>query len=156
MSDATDLWTLVKTEYATAGLLTLTNVRDPGASAIDDTVGEAAAQAVIDLWPRYAQEAYDSTDGAHKQVAKEGVIAILYRRGGTSTQIARVKYEDVFSPDGMIAEVRKTGPRSHQVVSTNSGLQHRREDHNGRKKRPWADNVSMPTGWLPRGNSVED
>ena len=100
---ATALWAAVVVSYDADGLITLSNIRDRSATTIDTTAGEDAAQGVIDLWPVYAQETYDASDSTHVEVAKQAVIALLWRRGGSSTTIAEVKWDEIFSPEGLIA-----------------------------------------------------
>ncbi len=153
---ATAIWTAVKASYETTGLVQLTNPRERAASTIDDTVGENAAQAVIDLWPSFAQEAFDSSDSAHLEAAKQGTIAVLWRRGGTATNIARVKWDEVFSPDGLIARIRRTGPRGRQGPVTNSGVTQRAENADGSNVRGWSDRESLPSGILPNRTTATD
>ena len=50
MSSATALWAATRATYASDGLLQLTNPNNRKATAINDTVGEQAAQRVINLW----------------------------------------------------------------------------------------------------------
>ena len=146
---AAALWVAVKASYEETGLVTLTNIRDRSAVSINDTVGEDAAQAVIDLWPAYAQEDYDANDALHVECAKQGVLAMLWRRGGTSTTIAEVKWSEVFSPDGLISRVRRTGARGHEGPVSNSGVSQATELDAGRQVRGWADRESLPSGILP-------
>jgi len=153
---ATALWTAVVASYPANGLISLTNIDDAAATTINTTFGENAAQAVIDLWPIYAQEAYDSSDATHVEVAKEGVIAMLWRRGGTSNTIAEVKWDSVFSPDGLISRVRRTGSRGHGSPSSNSGVSTKSELSNGRAVRGWADRDSLPPGYMPRRVLADD
>lgn len=156
---ASALWTAVKAAYDADGLITLTNIRDRAQTAVDDTVGQSAAQEVIDLWPLYAQEDYDPTDGQHVRVAEHGVIAVLWRRGGSSTSIEQVKWDEVFSPEGMVAKVRRTGPRGRQGPSTNSEVQQRSGlTSSGQKVRGWSDPDSLPGGrsFLPQRRIAED
>ena len=149
MTDATDLWAAVEARYDANGLLTLTNIRDRSATSVDDTVGETAAQNVIDLWPAYAQAAYDSSDNAHVEAACQGVIAMLWRRGGSATQIANVKWDTVFSSDGVIARITRTGARGRQAPVTNSGVSQNAETRQGRTVRGWSDRDALPQGLLP-------
>lgn len=143
------LWIEVKKSYDEQGLIELTGVRDPAQTSISDARGERACQSVINMWPMYAQETYDSTDSLHVEVAKEAVIAMLYRRGGTSQTIANTKWENVFGEGGLISMLRKTNARSRQAPSTNSGLTHKRENATGGNKRPWASAEALPDGILP-------
>lgn len=149
---AAALWAAVVVSYDADGLISLTNINDNAATAIDTTIGEDAAQDVIDYWPIYAQEEYDSTDSTHVAVGKMAVIAVLWRRGGTSTTIEQVKWDEIFSSDGMIAKVRRTGPRARQKPKSNSGVSQRSELSNGRRVRDWADPDALPLGrtYLPR------
>lgn len=150
---ASTIWTAVKTSYETNGLITLTNLRDRSATAIDDTAGEDAAQEVIDLWPVYAQEAYDATDAAHLAVAKQATIAVLWRRGGSSTSIAEVKWNEVFSSEGLLAKVRGTGARARSGPKSNSDVSTTRDS---RRYRGWADRDAYPTGFLPNRSTSNE
>ncbi len=75
--------------------------RDNGATAVDATYGATAAQEVIDLFPIYGQVDYDATNSQHVTVGRRGVIAVLYERGGTSSTIAEVEWNQVFGDDGI-------------------------------------------------------
>lgn len=151
------LWEAVKADYDVDGLITLTNVRDRAATLIDDDVGKNAAEAVVNLWPVYAQDAYDATDAAQVEVAEMAVIAVLWRRGGSATTIEQVKWDTVFSADGMIARVRRTGARGHGTPSTNSGVRQRAETApGGQAIRGWSDRDSLPPGYLPNRLRAED
>ena len=150
MSDATDLWAAVVVSYDAAGLTSLSNINDRSATTVNTARGEDAATAVLALWPSCAQVAYDGTDALHLEAAKQGVIAILQRRGGGSTSIARVKWDDVFAPgDGLIAKIRNTGPRGRQVMQTNSGVASQTETVDGRRVLGWSDRATMPRGIFP-------
>lgn len=156
MTDATELWTAVVADYDADGLITLTNIRDRSATSVDTTVGQTAAQAVINLWPAYAQEAYDSTDALHVEVAEMAVIAMLWRRGGTSSTIAKVEWDEVFGADGLIARVRRTNARARSSPQSNSGVTQKAETINGRNVRGWSDRESLPNGIAPRRVTAED
>lgn len=156
MSDATDLWTAVVTSYDADGLIELTNVRDRTATTVDTTAGQDAATSVLALWPAYAQVVYDGTNALHVEAAKQGVIAMLWRRGGSATTIEQVKWDEVFGTDGIITRVRRTGPRGHRVGSSNSGVTSSRETINGQRVRGWSDKDSLPSGYLPRRQIAED
>jgi hypothetical protein len=157
MTDAPDLWTAVVDAYDDNGLISLTNIRDRSATSINTSVGQTAAQAVIDLWPAYAQEAYDSTSALHVEVAIMGVIAILWRRGGSAASIARVRWDEVFSEEGLVAKVRGTGARAHPAPNTNSGVTQKAErTSSGQRYRGWSDRESLPRGIMPRRTVAED
>lgn len=153
---ATALWAAVVADYDTDGLISLTNIRDRSATTIDTAVGEAAAQAVINLWPIYAQVDYDPSNAVHVEVAELGVIAMLWRRGGSSSAIEQVKWEEVWGDDGMVTRLRRTGPRGRQRPSSNSGVQQAPErDASGRAVRGWSDLQSLPPNYMPLRRSVE-
>lgn len=155
---AATLWTAVKADYDSDGLITLTNIRDRSASTIDDTVGQAAAQAVINLWPVYAQETYDSADAAQVEVAEMGVIAMLWRRGGSAATIAKVEWDSVFASDGLVSKVKRTGARARSQPSSNSGVSQKSElTASGGQVRGWSDRDSLPPSYLPiRRTANED
>jgi len=158
MADKDTLWTAVKARYAADGLIPLTNILDRSSVAIDDAVGTEAANGTINLWPAYAQVAFDVADQLHIEAAALGTIAFLFRRGGTSSSIEQVKWDTVFSADGVIAKVKRTGPRGRPAPSTNSGVSQKSELlANGQRARPWADWASLPHGIRPqRRSSVDD
>lgn len=147
---AAALWTATKARYDVDGLVVLTNIRDRNATTIDDAVGTAAAQSVIDLWPVYAETEYDATSTTHVEVAVMGVIAMLWRRGGSATSIEQVQWGEVFGSEGMIARVRKTGPRGRRGPASNSGVQASSELDSGRTVLGWSDRDALPRGILPR------
>ncbi len=149
MAAAADLWTAVKADYDPDGLITLTNIRDRSVTAIDDANGTAAAQAVIDLWPIFAQAEYDPTDNADLQVAEMGVIAMLWRRGGASSVIEQVKWDEVFGSSGLLLKLRDTRARARIVPQSNSGVSQAPErDAGGHNVRGWSDRESLPVGVL--------
>jgi len=157
MTDATDLWTAVVSSYDSDGLITLTNIRDRSATTVNTSVGQDAAQGVINLWSMYAQEDYDGTDAQVVEVAKRGVIAMLWERGGSSASIAKVEWEEVFSSEGLIAKIRRTGPRGRQGPKSNSGVAQRTElTTGGQRIRPWSGRDSTPFGIMPRRIVAED
>ena len=154
---AAALWAAVKVDYDTDGLVTLTNIRNRAATTINDTVGEAAAQAVINLWPAYAQTAYDAANLLHVEVGEMAVIAVLWRRGGSSSTIEQVKWDEVFGDDGMLAKIRRTGPRGRMAPASNSGVEQAPEqDAAGGPVRGWSDRESMPTNYLSLRRSASD
>jgi hypothetical protein len=156
MTAAADLWTAVKASYDSAGLLTLTNIRNRAAVAINDTAGTSASQAVIDLWPIYAQAAYDPLSATNIELGKLGVIAVLWRRGGTSSTIEQVKWDEVFGQSGAIANLRRTGARGHAEPKTNSGaLRSPDLTADGRPVLPWSDRRSMPPNFLPTSKPAD-
>jgi len=157
MTDAADLWTAVVASYNADGLLQLTNIRNRAATSIDTAVGQSAAQGVIDVWPVYAQSAYDATNATHVEVAKRGVIAMLWSRGGTASQIAKIEWGEVFGDEGMISKVRRTGARGRRGPSSNSGVRQKTErTESGGLVRGWSDDDALPSNWLPTRRSADD
>ncbi|MCP4794032.1 MAG: hypothetical protein GY882_11995 [Actinomycetia bacterium] len=156
---ASALWTDVVANYESEGLINLTNPRDNGATAVVTAYGESAAQEVIDLFPIYGQVDYDATNSQHVTVGRRGVIAVLYERGGTSSTIAEVEWNQVFGDDGLITKLKRTSARARQGPNTNSGVRQKSElTSTGRRVRGWSDVDSLPLGrrWLPRRTIAED
>lgn len=151
--DATDvstLWSAVQSRYVTSILARLTNVEAPEATSINSTVGQSACTTVLGLWPAYAQIDFDRTNDLHIEVAVSGVIAELWRRGGSASSAAKVEWEQVWGSGGMVEQLRRTDPRSHRAPQTNSGVQQTAEDRYGRKIMGWSDIDALPHGVLPR------
>lgn len=156
MTAASDLWASVVAAYDAGGLVTLTNIRDRAATTINTTAGEAAAQEVIDLWDIYAQAAYDEADAKHLAVARQAVVAMLWRRGGTASAIEQVKWEEVFGDDGLLSKIKRTGSRSRSSPTSNSGVKASSElDASGRQQRPWSDPGAVPRGMMPSTRPVD-
>lgn len=156
MTDASDLWAAVVASYDIDGLITLTNIRVTDQDGVNTTVGESAAQAVIDLWPVYAEEDYAASNATHVEIGKEGVIAVLWRRGGSATSIAEVKWTEVFGDSGMISRVMKTGPRGRQGPSSNSGVSQKSETVNGRSIKGWSDRDASGADFMTASRKLAD
>lgn len=156
---AASLWASVTSNYEDNGLVTLTNPRDPAATLVDDDYGLSAAQEVIDLFPMYAQVEFDEDDSRHITVGRQGVIAVLFRRGGTSSTIAEVKWKEVFGDEGLLVKLKRTTARARQGPSSNSGVKQKSElSSTGGKVRGWSDVASLPggRGYMPRQTYAED
>jgi hypothetical protein len=154
---AADLWSAVVSSYPEQGLIELTNQNDRGAVAIKTSAGENAAQAVINLWPVYAQEDYDATNSTHVEVAKLGVIAVLNRRGGTSTSVEQITWEEVFGPDGAVHRLKRTRARGRAVPVIGGNTERSREGtSDGRPRKPWSDPRSLPSGLTPDIQTADD
>lgn len=146
---ATLLWASVVAAYPTSDLVSLTNPRNTQGTGVDTAWGEAAAQETIDLFPVYAQVAFDANDPQHMAVGRHATIAVLYSRGGTAQSGARMKWEDVFSDSGLLGRLRKTSARGHASPQTNSQVQTASEAQGGAPVKPWAGRESLPGGLLP-------
>lgn len=153
---ASALWAAVVVSYDSTQLMELTNINSRAATGVDTLAGEDAAQQVIDLWPAYVQAVYDADDALHVAVGKRAVIAVLWERGGTATNIAKIEWDEVFT-DSMLERIKRTGPRGRQGPSSNSGVTQSSElRSDGTKPRPWADPRSLPGGILPSSSSSSD
>jgi len=144
---ASALWAAVVDGYESTGLVQLTNPRDRSATTVDTTYGEKIAQSVIDIFAAYTQVAYDSSDALHVEVGMAGCIAMLWRRGGTAVNIAKIEWGEVFGPDGMVQMVKRTDPRGHEGPSTNSGLTQEAENAEGGTYVPWSSPRALPGGY---------
>lgn len=142
------VWATVKARYPSDALVTLTNRTETGGDAIDDDVGEAAATSFLSLWPAYAQVEFDETNSLHLEAATFGVIAVLWRRGGTALETAKVEWDDVFGAEGILAKIKRTDPRSHRGPASNSDVA-RRIDTGG-PYVGWSDRAAHPDGTFPR------
>ena len=141
------LWTYVTSIYDSDGLVTLTNIRDRTATTVSDSVGTAASQSVIYLWPAYAQTEFDETDGLHLEVGAVAVISVLWRRGGASSAIEEVKWDQVWGPEGMIQKVRRTDARARAQPKSNSGTKTSKESGT---QFGWSDLRSLPANYMPK------
>jgi hypothetical protein len=159
MTEATDLWDSVVANYPAEGILSLTNVRAPEATAIDATYGATAAQEAIDSFPLYAQIVFAPADAQHVLVGRRAVIAILFERGGTSSEIAKVEYDEVYGDGGLMEKLQRTGARGRSIGQSNSGVRQRSElTSNGKRVLGWSDADALPGGrrYLPRRIIAED
>jgi hypothetical protein len=150
LTDAALLWQATRDAYSAAGLVTLTNITARSETSINDDAGTSAAQHVIDLWEIHAQTPFDILSTTHVAVGTQAVIAVLWRRGGSATQIEQVKWETVFGDDGLIGKVRKTGPRAHGVPAISGNTKSKREGTlQGGPILPWSDPGSLPVNFPP-------
>lgn len=153
MADKDVLWTAVKAAYAEATLLPLTSIHDRTATTIgasQDAVGTSAAEHVIGLWPSCVESEFDIADVTHLANAIEGTVAVLYKRGGTSSAVAKEEWDAVFGDSGLMSKLRRTTVRGRRGPST-SGPD---TSSSGGDLRPWSDNKSMPVGFLPARRGV--
>jgi hypothetical protein len=110
MTAADDLWAAVKNNYDEQMLISLTNVRKRENAGIEDSVGTSAAQSVINWYPIIVQADYDEGSAQHVEVGMVGVIAMLWRRGGSAANAEKIRWEDWVQ----LAETLKgVEPRAH-------------------------------------------
>ncbi len=151
------LWASVVNSYDNKGLRTLTNIRDRSAPSIDTTMGESAAQEVIDLWAIYAQADFDATVDLHLAIGRQATIAVLWNRGGSATNIERIKWDTVFGDDGLLEKLRETNARSHPAPTSNSNVrQPSGLMSDGTRKLPWSHPDSFPINTMPSDRSAND
>ena len=146
MAAEDDLWTAVKDRYDEPGLISLTNVRKRNEGTINDAVGTQASKDVILSYYIDVQTDYDPASEVHLMLACEGVIAMLWKRGGTAATISKVKFEDWILRAQALKGVE---PRGHAAPGTNSSLQPSPDCGGHTPCRPWADRMNF-RGLLPR------
>ena len=149
---AADLWTAVKARYDEQGLLELTNPRDVTASAADDTKGELAATGVIEWFPTYVQEEYDSTSVPHVNMASMGVIALLFEWGGTTHKIGEMRWDKWIERARSFAS---THARARISPATSVPATKNPSDAPTTPHTPWSDNARF-RGLMPRTGNPFD
>ena len=146
---AAALWTAVVAAYDEQSLVELTRVNDTSNNSINTTAGQSAAQHVIDLWALHAQVDYDSTDSAHVAVGIRATIAVLWERGGVSSQAAKVEWDEVYGDGGLMEKLRRTGARGRMTPASNAPDR----TSSGKEVQPWSK--SVPNGIYPNDSTVE-
>ena len=117
----------------------------------------AAASSAPSSAPSMATAAWARMRDDRRARVGLGVIAMLWRRGGTASAIENVKWETVFGDDGLIAKIRKTKPRARIVPTSNSGTQQSSElNSDGSKIYGWSDPAGLPAGFLSQPKAAED
>jgi len=131
------LWDAVRDRYDPQALAELTQQRETYDGSIDDAVGERAVTALVALWPTYIQEEYDETDQGHIEVGVEGVIAMLFKWGGTTHRIAQVRWDEWLD---FARAWRNTHARA-RIIPTNSVPDTKRSSQApSTPYTPWSDN----------------
>lgn len=152
MTDKATVWTEVKAAYPAEMLAPLTNLydRSSGSTTVDDTVGQAAAQQFIDLFPDYAEVEFDASNRKHLARAIPGTVAILYQRDGLRTEEAKRAFDHVFGESGTMNALKRTGARARVEPKTTA------PDTlaSGQERRAWSHEKSLPTGFMPTGRGV--
>jgi len=155
MADKDTLWTAVKAAYDASFLLPITSVNDRTATSIgsaQNTVGTAAAEQLIGLWPHYTEVAFSVTDTGHLAVAIRGTVAILLERASVGSEQAAKEWQEVFGDSGMMRRIKVTGPRGHPTPKSNAPD----KTSAGAVKRGWSDTLSLPIGTLPSHRTVNN
>lgn len=146
MTDATDLWASVESHYDANTLTQLTNVKDVTATSADDTHGALVAQEFIDLFPQYAETDYDASDTTHVAIGRHGVVALLRKYRGSTSEVAQRDWDEVFGTDGMLVRLKLTNARAHGVPQSNSDTTRTAETSGGRNTKDWSDPDTLPGG----------
>ena len=86
---------------------------------------------------------------------RPATIAVLWRRGGTATNVAEVKWDEA---ERMMERVKEVGSRARQGPKSNSGVTQAAETRDGRNVRGWSDPDALPLGrtFLPRRVVADD
>jgi hypothetical protein len=129
-------WTAVTDRYDNQALVELTQQRDTTTGTVDATVGERAVTAVTALWPVYVQEDYDDTNQGHLELAVEGVIAMLFKWGGTTHRIAQVRWDEWLD---FARAWRNTHARARIVPTTNKPDTEVKSPAPSTNYTPWSD-----------------
>lgn len=145
MADKDTIWTAVKAAYDEPGLKSLTNINVSDQTTVNDVAGTSAAEHVLALWPSHVEADFVVTVAAHMAVALRATIAVLWERGGSASTIAKVKWDDVFTDEGLMGNLRRTGARGRVGPSTNAPD----VSASGGELLPWSHRKSMPVGYLP-------
>ena len=133
---AAALWTQVKLIYSTQSLKELTNKRNPGASSIDDTYGQRIATMAMSWFKRLCQQAYDSDDDDHNEVAVQAVYTLLRKLDGKFAEIIKSELEAV---EDAMRSLRSTTTNGRPMPTTNSILEPSTEDISSGPDRPSFD-----------------
>lgn len=137
------LVTEVQARYDNQSLVELTNPRDPSGGGAPTTpnatkLAQAASSIQNGYFPLYVNATYDSTDALHVEIACEGVIALLFKWGGTATNVASVTWAEWVERAQALAEV-DTGARDKILPTSNSSLTRSTEVEAGETVRPAFD-----------------
>lgn len=116
----TTTWTNVKARYSSVMLKQLTNADTPGATTINDTVGEYAVTDAVSIFKKEVEKAYDDTDVDHLSAIYELVIFLLQQRANKLGEHAKTRKEMVYEA---LKRVRETvGGRPRVTPGTTSPL----------------------------------
>jgi hypothetical protein len=115
-------WDTMKTIYDAQFLRTLTNSNSPGASSINDTVGNKAAAFAIKVFNREVGVSYDSADDSHNSAIWELVIFTLQtwanKLGDSAEKRKKNVYDDLHSLSKTTARKRVTATTSSPDAPT--------------------------------------
>lgn len=125
------LWAAVKLRYNSDKLEQLTNVNNPGATAVDDTVGTQAATDARSWFKRVAQKTFDDTDADDLEIGVWATYVKLREWSG--------KYSQVIQDEKQAVEDAMTGRRSQGA---------------GKRITPKTSAEITPTDEVPGGQTV--
>lgn len=144
MAAEDDLWAAVVERYPDDALVGLTNPRKRNVGAIDTARGVAAAADIINLWfPQYVQRDYDAVHyPQHEVLAVEGVVALLWRQGGTSASVREIQWSDWVA----LAEAhRNVDPRAWAEPGSSSHVTEGQRVPDRRWARPSVARYNLPS-----------
>lgn len=131
------LWDAVKDRYDDQALAELTRQRDGTVGSVNDAMGERAVTAITSwAFPVYIQETYDSTEQGHIEVGVEGVVALLFKWGGSTHRIAEVRWDDWME---MARAYRNTHARARIVPESSTPASEQRSTPTTSPHTPWSD-----------------
>lgn len=111
-------WDGIKLTYDAQLLRTLTNSNNPGASSINDTIGNHAAEFAVEEFAIETGISYDSSLTSHNQAIYELVIYILQTWANKLGESADRRRELVYGRLGKFAKTR--GGRNRVTATTSS------------------------------------
>ncbi len=114
----TQPWDRVKTLYDQNLLRQLTNAGTPGASTINDTIGNSAAAFAVEEFANVVQVSYDDTIVSHQFAINELVIFILQTWANKLGEAASKREEVVYKRLKTLAKTR--GGRNRVTPTTSS------------------------------------
>ena len=114
----TEPWDTIKTTYDAQLLRTLTNSNNPGASSINDTIGNKAAAFAREEFAMETGVSYNSATASHNSVIYELVIYILQTWANKLGESADKRRELVYGRLKKFSQTR--GGRKRVTVATSS------------------------------------
>lgn len=149
----TQPWDRVKTLYDQNLLRQLTNAGNPGASTINDTIGNSAAAFALEEFANVVQVSYDDTILSHQFAINELVIFILQTWANKLGEAASKRQEIVYSRLKTLAKSR--GGRNRCTPVSSSPDQTTDDSRNGAISNPKPEfDLTSFDGVTPNGPSA--